>query len=49
MEFTKKNIKTILGIITFAIVIFTVSQNLSVVTLVWSKLLKILAPVIVGF
>lgn len=49
MEFTKKNIKTILGIITFAVVIFTVSQNLSVVTLVWSKLLKILAPVIVGF
>ena len=49
MEFTKKNIKTILGIITFAIVIFTVSQNLLVVTLVWSKLLKILAPVIVGF
>lgn len=49
MEFTKKNIKTILGIITFAIVIFTVSQNLSVVILVWSKLLKILAPVIIGF
>ena len=49
MEFTKKNIKTILGIITFAIVIFTISQNLSVVTLVWTKLLKILAPVIVGF
>ncbi|MBR5246034.1 MAG: AI-2E family transporter [Clostridia bacterium] len=49
MDFTKKNIKTILGIITFAIVVFTVSQNLSFVAIVWAKLLKILAPVIIGF
>ncbi|MBO5333120.1 MAG: AI-2E family transporter [Clostridia bacterium] len=49
MDFSKKNIKTILGLISFAIVVFTISQNLSVVAIVWAKLLKILAPVIVGF
>ena len=49
MEFSKKNIKIILGIITFGIVLFTVSQNLTAVAGFLSGLLKILAPVIVGF
>lgn len=49
MEFSKKNIKIILGIITFGIVLFTVSQNLTAVAGFMSGLLKILAPVIVGF
>ena len=49
MNFTKKNIKIILGLITFAIVVFTISQNLSFVASIWVKLLKILAPVVVGF
>ena len=49
MEFSKKNIKIILGIITFGIVLFTVSQNLSAVAGFLSGVLKILAPVIVGF
>ena len=49
MEFSKKNIKIILGIITFGIVLFTVSQNLTAVAGFLSGVLKILAPVIVGF
>ena len=49
MEFSKKNIKIILGIITFGIVLFTVSQNLTAVAGFLSGFLKILAPVIVGF
>lgn len=49
MEFSKKNVKTILGLITFAIVLFSVSQNLASVAVFLSGILKILAPVIVGF
>lgn len=49
MEFSKKNIKIILGIITFGIVLFTASQNLTAVAGFLSGVLKILAPVIVGF
>lgn len=49
MEFSKKNVKIILGIITFGIILFTISQNLSAVAGFLSGLVKILAPVIVGF
>ncbi len=49
MEFSKKSIKIILGIITFGIVLFTASQNLTAVAGFLSGILKILAPVIVGF
>jgi D-alanyl-D-alanine carboxypeptidase/D-alanyl-D-alanine-endopeptidase (penicillin-binding protein 4) len=49
MEFSKKNIKIILGIITFGIILFTASQNLTAVAGFLSGILKILAPVIVGF
>lgn len=49
MEFSKKNIKIILGIITFGIVLFSISQNLIAVAGFLSGVLKILAPVIVGF
>lgn len=49
MEFSKKNIKIILGIITFGIILFTASQNLTAVAGFLSGVLKILAPVIVGF
>ena len=49
MEFSKKNVKTILGIITFGIVLFSISQNLSAVVGFLSGVFKILAPVIVGF
>lgn len=49
MEFSKKNIKIILGIITFGIVLFSISQNLTAVAGFLSGLIKILAPVIVGF
>ncbi len=48
MELSKKNIKKILGIITFAIILFAVSQNLTTVFNFLSGVLKILAPVIVG-
>lgn len=49
MEFSKKNIKIILRIITFGIVLFSISQNLTAVAGFLSGVLKILAPVIVGF
>lgn len=49
MELSKKNVKIILGIITFGIILFTISQNLSSVAGFLSGLIKILAPVIVGF
>lgn len=48
MELSKKNIKKILGIITFAIILFAVSQNLTTVFNFLSSVFKILAPVIVG-
>lgn len=49
MEFSKKNVKTILGIITFGIVLFSISQNLTAVAGFFAGFIKILAPVIVGF
>ncbi len=48
MELSKKNIKKILLIITFAVVLFAASQNLSTVLSFLSGVLSILAPVIVG-
>ena len=48
MNFTRKNIKIILGIITFTVVLFAASQHLSVVAAVISEILGILAPVTVG-
>ncbi len=48
MELNKKNVKIILGIITFAIVLFSVSQNLTAVLEFLVGFNKILAPVIVG-
>ena len=49
MDLSKKNIKKILGIITFAIVLFTLSQNLSYVSIFFKGLLGICAPLIIGF
>lgn len=48
MELSKKNIKKILGIITFAIILLAVSQNLTAVMGFLSGILGIIAPVIVG-
>lgn len=48
MELSKKNIKKILLIITFAIILFTASQNLTTVFNFLSGVLSILAPIIVG-
>ncbi len=49
MDLSKKNIKKILGIITFGIVLFTLSQNLSSVGTFFKGALVICAPLIVGF
>ncbi len=49
MDLGKKNIKIILGIITFGIVLFTISQNLTAVAGFFAGFIKILAPIIVGF
>ena len=49
MEFTKKNIKIILGIITFSIALLVASQNFHVVMSIWKSILEIMAPVIVAF
>jgi predicted PurR-regulated permease PerM len=49
MDLSKKNIKKILGIITFAIVLFTLSQNLSSVASFFSTCLTVFASTIVGF
>ncbi len=49
MDLSKKNIKKILGIITFGIVLFTLSQNLSSVGAFLKGVLAICAPLIVGF
>lgn len=48
MDLSKKNIKKLLGIITFAIVLFAVSQNLTSVAHFLEGVLSILAPVIIG-
>ncbi len=49
MDLSKKNVKIILGIITFGIILFTASQNLTAVMGFLAGFLKILAPLIVGF
>lgn len=49
MDLTKKNIKKILAIITFGIVLFTISQNLTSVVSFLKGILDILAPLLVGF
>jgi len=48
LEFNKKNIKHLLGIITFAIVLFWALQNLQSVASFTSTLLGLLAPFIIG-
>lgn len=48
MDLSKKNIKKILGIITFAIILFTLSQNLSSVAAFFKSTLTIFASLIVG-
>ena len=49
MELSKKNVKIILGIITFGILLFSATQHLSAVGAFISGVLKIVAPLIVGF
>lgn len=49
MELSKKNVKIILGIITFGILLFSATQHLSAVGAFFGGLLKIMAPLIVGF
>lgn len=49
MDLSKKNIKKILGIITFGIILFTLSQNLSSVGSFLKGILGICAPLIIGF
>lgn len=49
MDLSKKNIKKILGIITFAIVLFTLSQNLSSVASFFKGTLAVFASTIIGF
>ncbi len=48
MNLSTKNTKKILGIITFGIVLFTISQNLSSLTSFFKGFLGILAPLIIG-
>ena len=48
MDLSKKNIKKILGIITFAIVLFTLSQNLSSVATFFKSALTVFASTIIG-
>jgi len=49
MELSKKNVKIILGIITFGILLFSATQHLSAVGAFFGGVLKIVAPLIVGF
>lgn len=49
MELSKKNVKIILGIITFGILLFSATQHLSAVGAFLGGILKIVAPLIVGF
>lgn len=49
MELSKKNVKIILGIITFGILLFSATQHLSAVGVFLGGILNILAPLIVGF
>jgi predicted PurR-regulated permease PerM len=49
MDLSKKNIKKILGIITFAVILFTLSQNLSSVAVFFKGALSVFASTIIGF
>ncbi len=49
MELSKKNVKTILGIITFGILLFSATQHLSAVGTFLNGIIKIVSPLIVGF
>ena len=48
MELNKSNIKKILGIIVFTVVFFTAFQHFSIVAAIITKVLDIIAPVIIG-
>ncbi len=48
MELSKKNVKIILGIITFAVLLLSASQHLSVVADFLKGVIKIFMPIIVG-
>lgn len=48
MELNRQNIKKILGIIVFTVVLLTAFQHFSVVFAVISKIIAIIAPVIIG-
>ncbi len=48
MELNKKNIKKILGIIVFTVVLLTAFQHFSIVLAIISKVLTVTAPVIIG-
>lgn len=48
MELNKQNIKKIIGIITFAVVLLTAFQHFSVVISIVSKILAVIAPIIIG-
>lgn len=49
MDLSKNNLKKLLGVITFGIVLFAVSQNLSAVGAFLEGVLGLFAPVIIGF
>ena len=49
MDLSKKNIKKILGIITFTVILFTLSQNLSSVASFFKGALAVFASTIIGF
>ncbi len=49
MDLSKKNIKKILGIITFGIILFTLSQNLSSFGSFFKGVVGICTPLIIGF
>lgn len=48
MDLNKRNIKKILGIIVFTVVLLTAFQHFSVVLTITAKILAIIAPVIIG-
>ena len=49
MEFNRKNIKTVLLIILFAVVIYTLARNVTVILSLLVKLSHVLATVTAGF
>ena len=48
MELNKENIKKIMGMIAFAIILYFVLQNISVIGNVIANILKILSPFLIG-